>query len=150
MEVLGNLPQLSSHLQSGETRLRDSLSITAPKGSAPDHPSLLSIALWELPWGFKEVAFTPREGPIKLGLAWDGIRHQEPDKQQASGEGQEGGPTGPSGPTLPVPNLTLTEAGVSDRFYARWFSHGVFSLIRQAVVINTGERIHARIFSQQV
>lgn len=40
--------------------------------------------------------------------------------------------------TLPVPTLALTEAGVSDRFYAGWFSHSVFSLIRRAVVINTG------------
>lgn len=32
------------------------------------------------------------------GLAWDGIRHQEPHKQQASGKGREGGgPPGPSG-----------------------------------------------------
>lgn len=90
--------------------------------SSPEHPSLLPADQWEPPWGFKEVVFSPRESAVKLGLAWNWIRHQETEKQQALGEGrEEGGPTDPSGQTLTVPTLTLTDAGISARFYAGGF-----------------------------
>lgn len=83
----------------------------------------------EPPRGFKEALLTPREGPVNLGLAWNWIRRQETEKQQASGEGsEEGGPTDPSGQTLTAPTLALTDAGISDRFCAGWFSHSIFSL----------------------
>lgn len=128
-EVLGNLSQISLHPEYWETQPRGSLFVMAHRGSSPAQPSSLPVDQGEPPRGFKEALLTPTEGPVKLGLAWNWIRHQETEKQQASGEGsEEGGPTDPSGQTLTAPTLALTDAGISDRFCAGWFSHSIVSL----------------------